>query len=152
MLLLALGLLVLAVSADRDVPLTLTAAETDIPWCSTDAPVIVADLSTDALPTCAPHGVEMRFPDGAVIDLPDEPGTGARSVGVHDYTYVDVGAFAATRVVQVVRLCAPAGYDIQSRGVHVCSTASLAGAVMVVVSLLVLAALLGYRQGVCRSF
>jgi len=92
-LLLALGLLALAVRADPDVPLILTAAETDIPWCSTDEPVIVADLSTDALPTCAPHGVEMRFPDGAVIDLPDEPGTGARSVGVHDYTYVDVGIF-----------------------------------------------------------
>ncbi|KQR44534.1 hypothetical protein ASF82_14050 [Frigoribacterium sp. Leaf164] len=94
-LLLALGLLVLAVRADPDVPLTLTAAETDIPWCSTDEPVIVVDLSTDALPTCAPHGVEMRFPDGAVIDLPDEPGTGARSVGVQDLEGAAVAVVAA---------------------------------------------------------
>ncbi|KQS17544.1 hypothetical protein [Frigoribacterium sp. Leaf186] len=86
-------LLVLAVRADPDVPLSLSGADARIPYCTTYEPVIVADLTTDTLPTCAPHGVEMRFPDGYVIDLPDEPGTGGRSDGGHDYTYVDVGAF-----------------------------------------------------------
>jgi hypothetical protein len=92
-LLLALGLLVLAVRSDPDVPLTLTPAESDIPYCSNYDPVIVADLTTDTLPTCAPRGVELRFPDGAVLTLPDEPGSGAMSAGGHDYTYVDVGIF-----------------------------------------------------------
>jgi hypothetical protein len=86
-------LLVLAVRADPDVPLSLSGADARIPYCTTYEPVIVADLTTETLPTCAPHGVELRFPDGYVIDLPDEPGTGGRSDGGHDYTYVDVGAF-----------------------------------------------------------
>ena len=92
-LLLAVGLLVLAVRADPDVPLSLSPAETDIPYCNTDEPVIVADLTTDTLPTCAPHAVELRFPDGAVIDLPDQPSTGALSAGGHRYAFVDVGVF-----------------------------------------------------------
>ncbi|NRD26331.1 hypothetical protein [Frigoribacterium sp. VKM Ac-2836] len=86
-------LLVLAVRADPDVPLVLSGSDARLPSCTTYDPVIVADLRTEALPACAPHGVEMRFPDGFVIDLPDEPGTGSRSGGGHDYTYVDVGAF-----------------------------------------------------------
>lgn len=86
-------LLVLAVRADPDVPLVLSGSDARLPYCTTYDPVIVAELATDTLPTCAPHGVELRFPDGAVFDLPDEPGTGAMSAGGHDYTYVDVGAF-----------------------------------------------------------
>ena len=86
-------LLVLAVRADPDVPLSLSGADARIPYCTTYEPVVAVDLSTETLPACAPHGVELRFPDGAVFDLPDEPGTGAMSSGGHDYTYVDVGAF-----------------------------------------------------------
>jgi hypothetical protein len=86
-------LLVLAVKSEPKTVMTLSGADARIPYCTTYDPVIVAELTTDTLPTCAPHGVEMRFPDGFVIDLPDEPGTGSRSGGGHEYTYVDVGAF-----------------------------------------------------------
>jgi hypothetical protein len=86
-------LLVLAVRADPDVPLVLSGSDARLPYCTTYDPVLVADLTTETLPACAPHGVEMRFPDGFVIDLPDEPGAGGRPSERYDYGYVDVGAF-----------------------------------------------------------
>jgi len=43
------------------------------------------------------------------------------------------------------------GTTFTAEGVHLFSTASLVGAVIVIVSLLVLAAWLGYRQGVRRK-
>jgi hypothetical protein len=86
-------LLVIAVKSEPKTVMTLSGSDARIPYCTTYDPVIVADLTTETLPTCAPHGVELRFPDGFVIDLPDEPGAGGRPSERYDYGYVDVGAF-----------------------------------------------------------
>ena len=85
------GLLPLAACSPEGV-LTLNAAESEIPDCTTFDDITVESLNEDA--SCAPGGSRLIFPDGFVFDLPDDIGTGAAQPGGDVgpvYTYVGVG-------------------------------------------------------------
>jgi hypothetical protein len=85
------GLLALAACSHEGV-LTLDAAESAIADCTTFEDVMVESLNEDA--SCAPGGSRLVFPDGFVVDLPDDIGAGTAQPGGNVgpvYTYVGVG-------------------------------------------------------------
>jgi hypothetical protein len=72
--------------------LVLAAGEATLSTCTTAAPVLVETLNTEQLPSCAPIGQTLVFPDGVQIQLPEQQGGGSSNPGSgYLYGYQSVG-------------------------------------------------------------